>query len=86
MRDYYGVNPEFGTLADLKSFVAAAHAQGMHVILDWVANHTAWDNPIHAAHPDWYEHDWKGANRPTPWWDWSDIIDLDYSKPACAAT
>ena len=81
VRDYYGVNPEFGTLADLKSFVAAAHRLGMHVILDWVANHTAWDNPIHASHPDWYEHDWKGANRPTPWWDWSDIIDLDYSKP-----
>jgi len=81
IRDYYGVNPEFGTLADLKSFVAAARRLGMHVILDWVANHTAWDNPIHAAHPDWYEHDWKGANRPTPWWDWSDIIDLDYSKP-----
>jgi len=81
VRDYYGVNPEFGTLADLKSFVATAHRLGMHVILDWVANHTAWDNPIHAAHPDWYEHDWKGANRPTPWWDWSDIIDLDYSKP-----
>ena len=81
VKDYYGVNPEFGTLADLKSFVAAAHAQGMHVILDWVANHTAWDNPMHQAHPDWYEHDWKGANRPTPWWDWSDIIDLDYTKP-----
>ena len=81
VRDYYGVNPEFGTLDDLKSFVAAAHKLGLHVILDWVANHTAWDNPIHKAHPDWYEHDWKGANRPTPWWDWSDIIDLDYSKP-----
>ena len=81
VKDYYGVNPEFGTKADLKAFVDAAHAQGFHVILDWVANHTAWDNPMHDAHPDWYEKDWKGANRPTPWWDWSDIIDLDYSKP-----
>jgi glycosidase len=81
VKDYYGVNPEFGTLADLKSFLNAAHAQGMHVILDWVANHTAWDNPMRKQHPDWYEHDWKGANRPTPWWDWSDIIDLDYAKP-----
>lgn len=81
VKDYYGVNPEFGTLVDLKSFVNTAHKLGLHVILDWVANHTAWDNPIHKAHPDWYEHDWKGANRPTPWWDWSDIIDLDYSKP-----
>ncbi len=81
VKDYYGVNPEFGTKADFKAFVDAAHAQGFHVILDWVANHTAWDNPMHEQHPDWYEKDWKGANRPTPWWDWSDIIDLDYSKP-----
>ena len=81
VRDYYGVNPEFGTLDDLKHFVDAAHAQGMYVILDWVANHTAWDNPMVAEHPDWYARDWKGDFRPTPWWDWSDIIDLDYRQP-----
>lgn len=81
VKDYYGVNPEFGTLEDLKSFVAAAHALGMHVILDWVANHTAWDNPLVTEHPDWYDRDWKGDFHPTPWFDWSDIIDLDYSKP-----
>jgi len=81
VRDYTEVNPEFGSKADLKAFVDAAHAQGMHVILDWVANHTAWDNPWVAAHPDWYDKDWKGDFRPTPWLDWSDIIDLDYSQP-----
>ena len=81
VRDYLGVNPEFGTLADLKHFVAAAHAQGFHVILDWVANHTAWDNPLVAAHPDYYQRDWKGAFRPTPWFDWTDIINLDYRQP-----
>lgn len=52
----------------------------MRVILDWVANHTAWDNPLAVQHPDWYERDWKGDLHPTPWWDWSDIIDLDYRK------
>ncbi len=81
VRDYYSVNPEFGSLDDVKHFVAAAHAQGMHVILDWVANHTAWDNPLVTTHPDWYARDWKGDFRPTPWWDWPDIIDLDYTKP-----
>ena len=80
-KDYYGVNPEFGTPEDLKHFIDAAHAQGFKVILDWVANHTAWDNPLRTAHPDWYEKDWKGDFRPTPWWDWSDIIDLDWTKP-----
>ncbi|MFZ5636543.1 MAG: alpha-amylase family glycosyl hydrolase [Pseudomonadota bacterium] len=81
VRDYYGVNPEFGTKADLKRFVDAAHAQGMYVILDWVANHTAWDNPLVERHPEWYARDWKGDFHPTPWWDWSDIINLDYAQP-----
>jgi len=80
VKDYRAVNPELGTMADLKAFVAAAHASGMHVIIDWVANHSAWDNPLKTQHPDWYEHDWKGANVSTPWWDWADIVDFDYSK------
>lgn len=82
VKDYYGVNPEFGTLEDLKSFVKEAHAQGMYVILDWVANHTAWDNHLVEEYPEWYARDWKGDFRPTPWWDWSDIIDLDYKNEA----
>lgn len=81
VKDYYGVNPEFGTLDDLKNFVNAAHELGMYVILDWVANHTAWDNPLRFNHPDWYEKDAQGNFRPTPWWDWSDIIDLNYDVP-----
>lgn len=81
VKDYYSVNHEFGSLEDLKNFVDAAHEQGMYVILDWVANHTAWDNVLVSAHPDWYDKDYKGDFRPTPWWDWSDIIDLDYSNP-----
>lgn len=78
VRDYYAVNPEFGTFEDLKAFVDAAHALGLYVILDWVANHTAWDNPLVTARPEWYERDLDGDFRPTPWWDWSDIINLDY--------
>ncbi|MDI1248120.1 MAG: alpha-amylase family glycosyl hydrolase [Lacunisphaera sp.] len=81
VKDYYGVNPEFGTLDDLKRFVATAHGLGLKVILDWVPNHTAWDNPLTAEHPDWYQKDWKGSFRPTPWFDWSDIINLDYRSP-----
>lgn len=80
VQDYYGVNPEFGTEEEFRAFVDAAHAQGFKVILDLVANHTAWDNALAKDHPDWYEKDWKGDFRPTPWWDWSDIIDLDWSK------
>ena len=78
VRDYTSVNAEFGTLEDLKHLVRAAHAAGMYVILDWVANHTACDNPLVQEHPEWYARDWKGEMHPTPWWDWPDILDLDY--------
>ena len=81
VRDFMAVNPEFGTLDDLKRFVAEAHRLGLHVILDWVGNHTSWDNVLVASHPEWYDHDRKGNFRPTPWYDWDDIIDLDYAQP-----
>ncbi|MBU6213308.1 MAG: alpha-glucosidase C-terminal domain-containing protein [Actinomycetales bacterium] len=80
--DYYGVNPEFGTAEDLRAFISAAHDLGMKVILDWVPNHTAWDSNLVEQHPNWYLRDWQGDFRPTAWWDWGDIIELDYSLPA----
>ena len=55
---------------------------GMYVILDWVANHSAWDNPIAKDHPDWYTKTPEGKFQPTPWYDWDDVIDFDYNVPA----
>ena len=80
VKDYYSVNHEFGNLDDFKHFVRAAHELGMYVILDWVPNHTAWDSVLASQHPEWFDRDWKGDFHPTPWWDWTDIIDLDYSQ------
>ena len=80
VRDYYSVEPDLGTFEDLKHFVQAAHEHGLYVILDWVANHTAWDSNLVDEHPDWYARNWKGDFAPTPWWDWIDIIDLDYGN------
>ena len=85
VQDYFAVNPELGTMADFKQFVATAHRLGLHVILDWVGNHTAWDNVIRKDHPDWYLKNRKGQPRPTPWFDWDDIIELDYSSPGLRA-
>lgn len=81
VKDYYGVNPEFGTMDDFKQFVRAAHDLDLHVILDWVPNHTAWDSNLVDEHPEWYIRNWKGDFRPTAWWDWPDIIELDYEQP-----
>ncbi len=81
VKDYYGVNPEFGTAEDLRHLIGKIHEMGMYVILDWVANHSAWDNPLAAEHPHWYSHDRRGKFQPTPWYDWVDIIDFDYDRP-----
>ena len=80
VRDYLGVNPEFGTLADLQHLVQAAHDLGMRVILDWVANHTSRDNALIAQHPDWYRRDAQGQLVP-PVADWTDVVALDYANP-----
>ncbi|WHO38526.1 alpha-amylase family glycosyl hydrolase [Sphingobium sp. AP49] len=81
VRDYLAVNPEFGSLADLKAFVTTAHRLGMYVILDWVANHSSWDNTLTLTHPDWYEHDEQGEFRPPAWTSWTDVIAFDYARP-----
>ncbi|NQV02441.1 MAG: alpha-amylase [Bacteroidia bacterium] len=80
IKDYYGVNPEFGTLEDFKHLVGEAHELGIYVIIDWVANHTSWDNTLITEHPEWYKHDSSG-NIISPVADWSDVAGLDYSQP-----
>jgi glycosidase len=79
VKDYTAVNPEHGTMEDFKALVDAAHAKGMKVIIDWVANHTAWDNVWVEAHPDWFTKDSLGNFMP-PVADWSDVIDLNYDN------
>lgn len=78
VKDYKGVNPEFGTLADFKSLVSKAHELDMKVIIDWVANHTSHDNDLVTTHPDWYVRDSEG-NLTSPF-DWTDVVQLDYSN------
>lgn len=81
VKDYYGINPEFGTKEDFKHLVDKIHSMGMYVIVDWVANHSSWDNPLAKEHPDWYTKTEEGNFQPTPWYDWDDVIDFDYDQP-----
>ena len=90
IRHYTEVNPEFGTLADFKRLVERAHGLGLKVILDWVANHTAWDHPWTTEHPDWYKKDEHGrihsyVYRPDGGGSveyWTDVVGLDWTQPA----
>ena len=79
IRDYRGVNPEYGTLDDFRRLVDEAHRLGMKCIIDVVYNHTSPDSVLAEEHPEWFYHKEDGAfgNRVG---DWSDIIDLDYKN------
>lgn len=79
IRDYTGVNEEFGSAKELREFIGAAHALGMKVILDWVANHTARDARwITECPANWYERDEAGVAK-VPW-DWTDTAKLNYAN------
>jgi glycosidase len=77
--DYKGINPEYGEMKDFTNLVKKAHELGMKVIIDWVANHTSWDNKLITKHPEWYKKDASGKIVP-PVADWTDVAALDYSQ------
>lgn len=81
VKDFKGINPEFGTMKDFQHLVDQIHSMGMYVIIDWVGNHSAWDNPLATEHPEWYTKTRAGNFQPTPWYDWDDVIDFDYEQP-----
>jgi glycosidase len=76
--DYVSVNSELGTLDDLKLLVNKAHQMGFYVILDWVANHTAWDHIWIDQHPDFYTKNSNGDIVHPENTDWHDVADLNF--------
>lgn len=78
VQDYKAINPEFGSIDDFKSLVNQAHESGFKVIIDWVANHTAFDHEWTQQHPEWYYKDEHGK-LVSPY-DWTDVAHLDYEQ------
>ena len=81
--DYKAVNPKYGTIQDVKAFVARAHELGIKVWLDWVPNHVAQENPWVQTHPDYFTHDDKGQMIHPH--GWGDVLELNYQNPALVA-
>lgn len=80
IKDYTGVNPEFGTVEEFKYAVAECHKRGMSVIIDWVANHTSWDNAW-IENKDWYTQDEEGNIISPAGTGWLDVADLNFDNP-----
>ncbi len=81
VRDYQGLNPEFGTEAEFRSLLGEAKRLGMRVILDWVANHTSWDHPW-ILNPGWHSVDAQGNIIIPPGTNWNDVAELNYDNAA----
>ncbi|WP_158823677.1 alpha-amylase family glycosyl hydrolase [Granulicella sp. S156] len=79
VRDYYAIAPYYGTKEDLHRLVNEAHRRGMKVIMDMVADHTAFDS-VMMKHPDFYQHE-KNGKLVSPN-GWTDVAALDYTNPA----
>lgn len=79
VKDFYAINPDYGTSADLKRLIAEAHKRGLKVIIDIVANHTAWDSVMMKTKGFHTTND-KGEIIP-PVADWADVADLNYENP-----
>lgn len=78
--DYYGVNPEFGTMEDFDNLVRTARNLGLKVILDLVINHTGWDHPWIQSHPEYYVQE-NGQIIHPKGTDWDDVAQLNFSNP-----
>lgn len=74
--DYTAINPEFGTVDDFRELVEKAHALGMKVIIDWVANHTGRDHIWTKTNPGFYKKNAEGQFYDSN--GWQDVIDLNY--------
>lgn len=64
--DYTGVHPMFGTLADFDRLLAAAHARGLKLLLDFVPNHSS------DQHPWFVESRSSRTNPKRDWYIWRD--------------
>ena len=77
LKDYYDIDPEYGTADDLSFFVHEAHAAGLKVMLDLVYYHCGRNATLVTEHPAWMLRDADGNvhigewNTPSP----------DYANP-----
>jgi alpha-amylase len=77
--DHKAIHPGYGTWEDFRWLIEEAHEMGFAIMLDWVANHAAWDHVWTNINPEFFMKDEKGNFRP-PYPEWSDVIKLNYDQ------
>ena len=82
VRDFYAINPSYGSGSDLTNLVNTVHSLGMKVILDEVLNDTAWDNALITQHPEYYVHSDGNPYNPNSIvqaFNYADVAQLNYA-------
>lgn len=79
VKEYQKLDPKYGTPEDMRTLVTKAHEKGMAVILDWIANHTSWDNSW-ISNKDWYTQDGAGNIISPAGTGWNDVADLNFDN------
>lgn len=71
--DYKAINPDYGSMADFRALISAAHARGIKVIIDFVGNHTSDQHPwfqasaANTSKRDWYLWNSSQPSYQGPW-------------------
>lgn len=73
MKDYFNVDPEYGTNEDMKRFIETAHDLGLRVLLDLVYLHCGAGAVFIAEHPDWVEQNEDGTTKVGAGWPFARI-------------
>ncbi len=78
--DYYGINPEYGTMEDVQHLLEEAHERGMKVIMDLVVNHTSTEHP-------WFTQSAASSdNTHRAWYRWAEDLNVDPSGLSAASS
>mgnify|MGYP006275698395 CR=1 FL=1 len=85
VKDYKAANPDYGGDEGFRTLVEEVHSRDMYIIIDWVANHTAWDHPWVSEHPEYYTEGPVDGRFTYPLLDgdttdWTDVVDLNFEN------
>jgi glycosidase len=79
VRDFKAVSAEYGDLSKLRELTDLAHSKGIAVLVDWVANHTSWDNTW-IQNRSWYTQNSNGDIIHPSGTNWQDVADLNFNN------
>jgi glycosidase len=86
--DYFNLDAAYGTKDDFRALVQAAHEHGIHILMDFVPNHSSDQHPYFVdtkkngkQSPYWNFYERDASGNPTHYFDWTNLPNFNYDHP-----